>query len=123
MDVIGLAKEEAKHTKGMTQEQVFIPNIKDPIILKSHSPILFLLQQIRDEAHRFVLTFQRKRRSKQTIRTALAEIPGIGPAKCKILLRHFGSLKKILEASLEELGQVKGLSQANIQAIEKFKNL
>ena len=123
VDVISLAKEQAKHDKGMTSEQVFLPNLKDPILLRQTSPILFLLQQIRDEAHRFAITFHRKSRSKQTIRTALADIPGIGPVKCKILLRHFGSLKKLLEATLEELAQVKGLSEANIAAIQTFKKI
>lgn len=121
MDVIGVAKEQAKHTKGMTSEQVYLPNLKDPILLKSTSPILFLLQQIRDEAHRFVITFHRKRRSKQTIRTALDEITGIGPVKRKLLLRHFGSLKKILEASEEELYKVKGISKSNVLSIQAFK--
>lgn len=120
IDVIAVAKEQGRHDKGITAEQVFLPNIKDPILLKRHSPILFLLQQIRDEAHRFVLSFQRKRRGKQSIQTAVTTIPGIGPAKSKRLLRHFGSLKRLLEASLADLQQVKGLSRTNVDAIQKF---
>lgn len=120
VDVIGIAKEQGRHDKGATREQIFLPNLKDPILLKPTSPILFLLQQIRDEAHRVAITFQRKRRSKKIIKSTLDAIPGIGPAKRKLLLTHFGSVKKIKEASLEELQALKGLSQANIQAILEF---
>lgn len=120
VDVIGVAKEESRHDKGISSEQIFIPNVKDPIFLRSTSPLLFLLQQIRDEAHRFAITFHRSRRSKQLIRTALIDIPGIGPQKCQSLLKHFGSLKKVKEATVEELKQVKGISDANIQALQEF---
>ncbi|MBA3603056.1 MAG: excinuclease ABC subunit UvrC [Parachlamydiaceae bacterium] len=117
IDLIGVAKEEGRHDKGATQEQIFLPNIKDPIILRSNSPILFLLQQIRDEAHRRAINFHRHRRSKKLIKSSLDDIKGIGPAKRKLLLNHFGSVKKLKEATLEELKSVKGLSQANINAI------
>ena len=120
VDVIGVAKEQGRHDKGMTIEQVFLSNIKDPIFLRHTSPILFMLQQIRDEAHRFALTFHRKRRSKATIKTAIEEIPGIGPVKRKLLLRHFGSVKKLLGATEEDLRQLTTLSKANIEAIQKF---
>jgi excinuclease ABC subunit C len=120
VDVIGIAKEQGRHDKGMTAEQVFLPKMKEPIRLKHTSPILFFLQQVRDEAHRFAIEFQRKRRSLTTLKTSLEDIPGIGPVKRKMLLRHFGSVKKLLEATPEELGKVKGLSQANIQAIETW---
>lgn len=124
VDVIGIAKEESRHDKGMSSEQIFIPQVKDPILLRSTSPLLFLLQQIRDEAHRFAITFHRSRRSKQLIRTTLIDIPGIGPQKCQSLLRHFGSLKKVKEATAAELKEVKGISEANVQTIlEFFKNL
>lgn len=123
VDVIGIAKEQGRHDKGSTREQIFLPNLKDPLLLRSTSPILFLLQQIRDEAHRVAIRFQRKRHSKKTIKSFLDEIPGIGPAKRRLLLKHFGSVKKIAEAPLEELKALKGLSQANIQAIlDAIKN-
>lgn len=120
VDVIGLAKEEGRHDKGATTEQIFLPNVKDPIILPKNSQVLFLLQKIRDEAHRFVITFQQHRRSKKMIRSSLESIPGIGPLKRKALLRHFGSLKRIGEASPEELKKVKGISTANVEAIRLF---
>lgn len=120
VDIIGLAKEEGRHDKGMTSEQVFLPNQKDPIVLKKTSPVLFLMQRIRDEAHRFALAFQRKRRSKKALHSVLDDIPGIGYAKRKALLNHFGSLKKIQVASEEELHQVKGISTTNIASIKTF---
>lgn len=120
LDIIGLAKEGGRHDKGMTTEKVFLPEQDEPIILKKNSPALFLLQQIRDEAHRVAISFHRKRRSKLALSSVLDDIPGIGPAKRKTLLTHFGSLKKIQIASEEELRQVKGLTAANIAAIKDF---
>ena len=120
VDVIGLAKEQGRHDKGMTEEQIYIPGRKEPILLKKNSPVLFLMQKIRDEAHRFAITFHRKRRSKQTVRSALDDIPGIGPIKRKRLLTHFGSLKKVELATEDELKQVKGISEANILSLKEF---
>lgn len=120
LDVISLAKEAGRHDKGATIEQVFLPNIKDPIILKRNSPVLFLLQQIRDEAHRSAITFHRKLHIKKNLTSAVDGILGIGPVKRKILLTHFGSLKKLLEASEEELKGVPGLNARNVQAILAF---
>lgn len=120
VDVIGLAKEQGRHDKGMTGEQVFLPNQKNPILLKKNSSVLFLLQRIRDEAHRVAISFHRKRRSKRTLQSALDDIPGIGPAKRKALLKHFGSLKKVEIATEEELKKVKGISDANIAALKAF---
>jgi len=119
-DVIGLAKEEASHTKGLTQEQIFIPLQKDPIILSRHSPILFLLQQIRDEAHRKAISLHRKKRSKTLLTSELDNLQGIGPIKKKQILKHFGSIKKLKEASYEELSAVKSLSKANISTLWAF---
>jgi len=120
VDVIGVAKEESRHDKGMTVEQIFLPNLKDPILLKRTSPVLFLLQQIRDEAHRTAITFHRKLRTKKNVSSALDEIRGIGPAKRKTLLNHFGSLKKLLEASEEEIKAVPKISKSNVKAILEF---
>lgn len=120
VDVIGLAKEQGRHDKGMTEEQIFLPHKKEPVLLKKNSPVIFLMQKIRDEAHRFAITFHRKRRSKQTIRSALDDVPGIGPVKRKALLTHFGSLKKVELATDEELRKVKGISEANILSLKEF---
>lgn len=116
-DLIGLAKEEGRHDKGITHEQVFLLNQKDPVHFTRHAQALFFLQRIRDEAHRFAIEYQKKRRTKGVIRTLLADIPGIGPAKQKKLLKHFGSVKKVGEADRESLLQVKGLTVKDVESI------
>lgn len=119
VDVIGVAKEEGRHDKGGTAEQVYLPNVKDPVLLRKTSPILFLLQQIRDEAHRTAISYHRSLRSKKTLYSALDDIPGIGPAKRKLLLTHFGSLKKIQDSTDEQLKSVPGISDAIVEQIRK----
>ncbi|HRD56165.1 MAG TPA: excinuclease ABC subunit UvrC [Parachlamydiaceae bacterium] len=125
VDVIGVAKEKGRHDKGMTEEQVFLPGVKDPILLKNNSKVLFLLQQIRDEAHRFALSFHKKLRSKSLVKSELDALEGIGPKKKMLLLRHFGSVKRLRQATREELELVKGLSKSNIEVLLLFieKNL
>lgn len=120
VDLIGLAKEKGRHDKGMTAEQVFLPDRSEPILLKKSSSVLFFLQNVRDETHRVAISFHRKRRSKKTLQSALDDIPGIGYVKRKALLTHFGSIKKVEIASEEELKQVKGITEANIASIKAF---
>lgn len=117
IDIIALSKEEARHDKGLTQEKIFLPHRKDPILIDPRSPLLFLLQKIRDEAHRQAISFHRKRRSKRTLSSALDTISGIGPIKKKRLLIHFGSVQKIQEATEKELKEVKGLTKQDIQTL------
>jgi excinuclease ABC subunit C len=107
--VVGLAKRE---------EEIFFPNRSNSLMLPRHSQGLYLVQRIRDEAHRFGITAHRKRRSKLGMASQLDSIPGIGPARRKSLLKHFGSVDKIREASLEELAEVNGMTQAAAQAIK-----
>ena len=78
----------------------------EPIILERHSPVLHLIQQIRDETHRFAVTFHRLRRGKRQTATALREIPGVGPKTAQKLLRHFGSVANIRRAGINELSKV-----------------
>lgn len=101
--VVGLAKQE---------EEIFFPHRSNSLMLPRHSQGLYLVQRIRDEAHRFGITAHRKRRSKIGMASQLDSIPGIGPTRRKSLLKHFGSVDKIREASIEELMQVKGLTAA-----------
>lgn len=121
VDVISIAKEKGRHDKGSTQEKIFLPRAKNPLSLRSNSSILFFLQRIRDEAHRFVLAFQKKRRQKKSLASSLEEIPGIGPVKRKRLLRHFGSVKRILSATKEDLEKVPGITQKDIQTLLAIK--
>jgi excinuclease ABC subunit C len=120
IDVIGLAKEAGRHDRGMTEEQVFLPGAKDPILLKKNSPVLFLLQQIRDEAHRTAISYHRKVRTKKTVKSALEDIPGIGPKKRALLLKHFGSIRKLREVTPEEIAQIPRITKKDIEALQKF---
>ena len=121
IDVIAVTKEEARHDKGLTQEKIYVPHRKDPVMIDPRSQLLFLLQRIRDEAHRMAIEYHRKRRSKRTISSALDEIPGIGPVKKKKLLQRFGSVKGIKEASREELEKVKGITKRDIETLLKLR--
>ncbi|MGB7978861.1 MAG: excinuclease ABC subunit UvrC [Chlamydiales bacterium] len=114
IDAIGLTKEDARHDKGLTQEKIYVPHRKDPLLIDPRSPLLFLLQKIRDEAHRQAIEFHRKRRSKRTISSALDEIPGIGPVKKKRLLQQFGSVKGLKAAREEDLRAVDGINQRDL---------
>ncbi len=117
VDVVALAKESARHDKGLTKERVFLPHCDEPIVLDARSPLLFLLQRIRDEAHRMAIGFHRRSKKKSTFHSTLDDMPGIGPVKKERLLRHFGSVKRILIASEEELSKVTGITKRDIAAI------
>lgn len=95
------------------EEVIYVLGQEDePIRLDRHSPLLHLIQQIRDETHRFAVTFHRHRRGKRQLRSELLEVPGIGPATARKLLRRFGSVARIRQASLEELAEVIPARQA-----------
>jgi excinuclease ABC subunit C len=91
------------------EEEVFEPGRPEPVVLRRDSPELHLLQRVRDEAHRFALTYHRKLRGTEMTRSVLDELPGVGPARKKKILKHFGSPEAFLAASLEELEAVPGL--------------
>jgi excinuclease ABC subunit C len=99
--VAGLAKEN---------EELFLPGQPTSILLPRHSQGLYLIQRIRDEAHRFAVTSHRRLRTKKGLASRLDSIPGIGPARRKLLLNHFGSIHDIQQASLDELTAVPGIS-------------
>lgn len=98
-------------------EQIFLEDDPDPLELDHQSPALHLLQRVRDEAHRFALRYHRQLRDARTSHSALDEIEGVGPKRKKALLRHFGSVKKVREASLEELCAVPGLPRSVAERI------
>ncbi|UCG62099.1 MAG: excinuclease ABC subunit UvrC [Candidatus Zixiibacteriota bacterium] len=98
-------------------EEVYKPGAPDPVTISRSSPGLILLKQVRDEAHRFAITYGRKVRSKRTIKSGLDGIPGIGPVKRAALLNRFGSVARIKELSAKELSSVKGI---NIKLAEKI---
>jgi len=111
VNIIGLAKR---------LEEIFVPGESDSILLPKASLSLRLLQQIRDEAHRFAITYHRKLREQRTLQTELTKIKGIGKAKAEKLLKHFGSVKSIKEQSIDELAKVVSLSDA--QKIYEYFN-
>lgn len=98
-------------------EEVFVPGLSDPITIPKSSPALNLLKRIRDEAHRFAITYNRKVRTQRTIKSALDDIPGVGPAKRQLLLTEFGSVERIRKLTVEELSAVKGVTPKLAQAI------
>lgn len=98
--LVGLAKR---------LEEVWVPGQEFPVILPRSSEGLYLLQRVRDEAHRFAITFHRQRRSKAMTVSALDGIPGLGESRRKALLRHYGSVKKMRAASAHEIQQVNGI--------------
>ena len=115
IDAVGLAKLRVERDPqaaeiAHSEERVFLPGRKNPVILKRNSTALFLLQRVRDEAHRFAITYHRQLRAKERLRSVLDGIPGIGSTRRKRLLRHFGSVQRIREASVEALTQVPGIS-------------
>lgn len=122
VDVIAITKEEALHTKGLTKERLFIPGRQAPIELDPHSSLLFFLQTIRDEAHRKAITYHRKKRSTRMSASALDSLRGIGPVKKKTLLKTFGSVRRIKEASLEEILSLKGFSKKDFDQISTLLN-
>jgi excinuclease ABC subunit C len=99
--VVGLAKQN---------EELFLPGQSASLLLPRHSQSLYLIQRIRDEAHRFAITSHRNRRTKLGLASRLETIPGIGPAKRKALLQHFGSIDKIKDATLDDLARVPGIN-------------
>lgn len=106
--IFGLAKRE---------EEVFLPGKKDPLILPANSPSLHLVQQVRDEAHRFAVTFQRQLRGKRMTASVLDEVTGLGPARKKKLIEQFGSVAKLRDLSPEELESQAGLPKAVAAAL------
>jgi len=108
--IIGLAKR---------LEEVFVPLVAEAQTIPKHSPALRLLQQLRDEAHRFAITHHRKRRSKRIISSALDGIAGVGPARRKALIETFGSVRGVREASVQALSEVPGVSPKLAESIKE----
>lgn len=99
-------------------EEIWLPDSDYPVILPRNSDALFLIQRIRDEAHRFAITHQRARR-KRDINTILGEIPGLGPARIKVLLQHFGSVTRLREASVDSIAEIRGIGPALAEGIHR----
>ena len=103
MAVVGLAKE---------REEIFLPDRKEPVLLPTTSPALYLMQRLRDEAHRFAITYHRSLRARAATHSAFDDLPGVGPKRRAALLRVFGSAKRVREAPLEQVAAVPGIGPA-----------
>lgn len=108
--VTGLAKKN--EAKKETEDKIYLPGRSNPVNMDRTKKDLYLLQQIRDEAHRFAITFQRRRREKRASMSVLDNIPGIGPKKKQILLKHFKGISKLKKASVHEIASLKGLNES-----------
>ena len=111
-DTVGLAKE-----RGERFERVYLPGRREPVPLEPTADTTHLLQRIRDEAHRFAVSYHRRLRGKRTLGSILDAIPGIGPARKQALLQHFGSLRRVQEATVAELAQVPGMTRRAAEAL------
>ena len=122
VDVVALAKERVHPSPRSreierSEERVFLPGQSNPVVLRRNSNALFLLQRVRDEAHRFAITYHKKLRARQALYSALDKIPGIGGVRKRALLRAFGSIKRIEEASLEDLLKVPSMNEKTAREV------
>lgn len=125
VDLLSLAKERGEEKVLSTRferkgERIYHPQFKEPFLLGKNSPILHFLDRIRDEAHRFALTYHKKLRKKERMRSELSQIRGIGSERQRELLRYFGSLERVKEASLEELVKVPKMNLSVARRVYEF---
>jgi excinuclease ABC subunit C len=99
-------------------EELFVADEDEPVVLPRNSEALYLVQRIRDEAHRFAITYHRQVRAKSSIQSALDTIPGIGPKRKKALLKKFGSVKQIREADVDEIAATVGFTKALAEKVK-----
>ncbi len=120
-DVIGLAKARSGEEGSEREfERVFLPGVEEPVILEPTSATTHLVARVRDEAHRFAIAYHRKLREKRAIHSELDDVPGIGEVRKKALLRHFGSVDKIRQATAEDLMAVKGMSKKAAEEVGNY---
>jgi excinuclease ABC subunit C len=120
LDIVGLAKARPGQRGEKGHERVYLPGRKEPVVLPEDEPETLLLARIRDEAHRFAIRYHRKVRSQLAVSSLLDRIEGVGTAWRTRLLRRFGSVKGVREASLEELMLVPGLPRSTAKRIHEF---
>jgi excinuclease ABC subunit C len=109
LPLAGLAKE---------REELFLPDRAEPVLLPATSPALYLVQRLRDEAHRFAITYHRDLRAKRAVRSAFDELPGVGPKRKRELLKVFGSIKRVRDAPVEQIAAVPGIGRGLAERIK-----
>ncbi|MDQ3337906.1 MAG: excinuclease ABC subunit UvrC [Myxococcota bacterium] len=119
LEVIGLAKERELEA-GSAPDRIYRRNQKDSIALRPNSPELYVLARIRDEAHRFANTFHRDRRTKQSLRSELDVIPGIGTTRRQRLLKHFGSVRAVRQATVDDLAKAPGMNRKAAEQVSQY---
>jgi excinuclease ABC subunit C len=119
-ELIGIAKKDEK--KGEVRDKIFLPLRANPIGFGREGDLLLFLQRIRDEAHRFAITFHRQRRRKRSLQSALDSIPGVGKKRKAILLQHFKSVKNIRAADLEQICALPGFNRKVAESVQKALN-
>ena len=115
--IAGIAKKDPE--RGETEDKIYLPNRANPVNFGKDARLLLLLQQVRDEAHRFAITFQRKKRGRAMVASALDQVDGIGPKRKAMLMKRFGGIKKMRAATVEELGELPGITPMLAEAIKK----
>ena len=118
LNAIGLAKKD--EGRGESEDKIYLPGRANPVPMTRHPQALRLLERIRNEAHRFAITFQRRRRNKKTVVSALDGIPGIGPKRKGTLLTHFGNVRKIAGATIEELAAIPGMTRPAAEMVYQY---
>jgi excinuclease ABC subunit C len=119
----GRSRKKGRFVKGEIErspERVYLPGQKNPVVLRQNTSELHLLARLRDEAHRFAITFHRKLRRERNFKSLLEEIPGIGEKRKRALLSHFGSLKRIRAATAEDIAQVEGFNRELAERVQQF---
>ncbi|MCL0091400.1 excinuclease ABC subunit UvrC, partial [Dehalococcoidales bacterium] len=119
MDEVGV-KSVPVASLAKENEEIFIPQKKEPVVLPVNSPALHLLQRLRDEAHRFALGYHQKIRKRETLASALDTIPGIGAKRKRALLKQFGSVQAIQEASVEDLATIRSMNKSLARGIKEY---
>ncbi|MGB9080621.1 MAG: excinuclease ABC subunit UvrC [Desulfuromonadaceae bacterium] len=123
-DLVSLAKSRVLHDASAlalrkSDERVFLPGRKNPVVLRQNSKPLLLLAAIRDEAHRFAIGYHRKLRGKEGLASMIETVPGIGSKRRIALLKHFGSMQRLKEATVEEILTVPGMNRTTAEAVQK----
>jgi excinuclease ABC subunit C len=119
--VVALAKEprEGAADEAGSSERLYLPGRKNPLLLRGEPVLAALLARLRDEAHRFAITYYQKRHRQRILQSRLDEVSGVGPARRQALIRHFGSVQEVAAASAEEISRVPGIGRG---LAERIKN-